>query len=270
VRSRPAARDLGGDGRRCGGPDAIAAFRRGQEDVEADGPRVSGVGGGQRADHLAVRPEAGLERFEAGVEGGQVEAGADPPEPRAALDVGAEPVLLVLGEHLEHPLVDLQGRQRVGAPAPRGPGPLAEPLGQGSGGLRAPRGLLRRLLGGDAREDLGRRQEEVESGCVEGLAPHAHVVEPVLQRVGQPRHAVDAEHRRQPLQRVGGAEDGVEDLLVGLALAARVLEPLQVAVERLDGLLRLRHEVGQGLLRGAFGHRWDDGPEPPGSRRGSS
>jgi hypothetical protein len=163
-------------------------------------------------------------------------------------------VLLVLGEHRAHSGFQLQLGERVGRLDRRRRG-RAQPHRERLRLLHGRGGLLGSLLADDGIEDGGGGEEQVERGGVERAPPHAHVVEPVLEGVGERRHALHPEHRREALQRVRCAEDRVQRVRVRLAPLAGILEPEEISVERLDGLLCLGDELGERFLGGAFRHR---------------
>ena len=89
------------------------------EDLELDGVDVRARARRQVRDDLAVRPRACLELVERAVDRRERELHADPVEPQALLDVGAEPVLLVLGEHAEEPGIEIVLRDDARAVRPR-------------------------------------------------------------------------------------------------------------------------------------------------------
>ncbi len=90
---------------------------RGADDqVEGDRVRVSRLGRGQRADQLAVALQPRVQLGELLVEVGEVEHRAHPVERHLLAHVLAQPVLLVLGEHLPHLGVELEPVERVAAP----------------------------------------------------------------------------------------------------------------------------------------------------------
>ena len=122
------------------------------EDLELDGVDVGAGARRQVRDDLAVRPRLRLELVEGAVDRREREAHADAIEALALLDVRAEAVLLVLGEHAEQPGVEVvlrddarAARRRAAARTGRARRAAARPR-RGIGALAAsrPRGCARR------------------------------------------------------------------------------------------------------------------------------
>ena len=93
-----------------------------------------------------------------------------------------------------------------------------------------------------------RLEQEIERRRLQLDAPEAQPVEQVLEVVRQVRHARDAEEAGEPLERVHGAEGVVDDLGIEGALRALLVEHEQIAIERLDDLLRFGEELLQRLV----------------------
>ena len=100
----------------------------------------------------------------------------------------------------------------------------------------------------DAPIELDRLEEEVEHRGRDLDSPEAQVVEQVLELVRQAAHDRGAEEPREPLQRVNGAEDVVDEVGVARAALHELVEREEIATQPVDELLRLREELLARLL----------------------
>jgi hypothetical protein len=125
-------------------------------------------------------------------------------------------------------------------------------------------GAERRLDGAEERlEHVGRAEREVGAALRVGQRPLAHLGEQRLGLVGEGAHAVEAEEGARPLDRVEGAEDGVDRLdVVGRALE---LEQGRLAADQALAALdeevaeQLEVEVGREPVVGVGGGRGGGG-----------
>src|SRR5690606_31104288 len=86
-------------------------------------------------------------------------------------------------------------------------------------------------------------EEDVEHLLVQLDAPEPQVIEQVLEDVGHLAEVDEAEHPRDPLERVHAAEDRVDEIGVRAPRLLPVVEHEEITRERLDDLLRLRDEL---------------------------
>ncbi len=214
--------------------------RRGHEDVELDRVGVGARAGGQVGDDLAVRLGDGLQLVERLVDGRELELHPQAVEPHPLRDVGAEAVLLVLGEDGEEAGVEIVRPQR------RGPRRPARALVEAADELvhLGHRLVLALLLGlEDAAVELDRAEEQIEHRGRELDAAEAEVIEQLLELVRERRHAVGAEEPGEPLERVHRAEDVVDQPRVDAPAADPLVEAEQIAAQPLDDLLGLGEEL---------------------------
>ena len=178
----------------------------------------------QGADDLAQRLERGVELRPGPGRSRPGEDGAHLPQRHALLHVLAQPVLLVLGEHAAHAAGRCRPRRADRAPpapppagAPASRSPIASARSEASAGS-APLASITSAC----------KTSSVSTSASQQLVarrhlPQAQGVEHVLGAVGERGDPLQAEHRREALERVGGAEDAVEEIRVRL-LAAGLVE----------------------------------------------
>src|SRR5262249_1114240 len=103
--------------------------------------------------------------------------------------------------------------------------------------------------------------EQVDHGGRELHAAEAEVVEQALELVGERAHAVRAEEAREPLERVHGAEDVVDEVRIDPSRPLCFVEREEVPPEPLDDLLRFREELVARAV--AVAHPRLPSPPPP-------
>ena len=192
-----------------------------------------------------------LELVERGVDRRERELHAQPVERRPGLDVGAQPMLFVLGEHAEQPGIELVLRDRRSAAAALSRrDTCAERERAAPSTSRSGLGRVALLGGEDAPVELDGPEEEVEHRRRELDAPEPQIVEQVLELVREARHhARRAEEPREPLQRVDRAEDVVDELRIAAAPScSSLVEREQIAAQPVDDLLRFGEELSRAPL----------------------
>ena len=222
--------------------EPLARRRRGEDDPEGDPHGIVAGRTGKRADDLAKRGEPLGEGAESGVELGQVEGDPRLVDRPSLADVLGEAVLLVLGQRLTDPLVDLDE------------GNFSLPL---FGWARAPqvvdacdesRGLVFSVApsrGGvyERSESLGDLMPSRKGPGVGSNAPHTKIVEKVLEPVGDMLNRRCAGHPGDPFERMGVAEDAVEQVGLNASREALTLELVELRAQRVDELLGLDDEL---------------------------
>ncbi len=241
---------------RDGGGDLVGRSRRAEHHVELDLLIARRLRRRQIGDHLADGLEPRLELVEPLVDRHQVERRVNAIKRSPRLDVLAQPVLFVLGQDRQQPRVEIVAAERrlLLLGRLRG-GHAIQPLDQiVDGDRRLARARARRRVGDDAIEQRHRLEQEIERLGFQLEAPEAQRVEQVLEVVREAGHARDAEEAREPLQRVHRAKRAVQDLGIVASLRARLVERQQIAVERLDDLLRFGEELLKRFLRRGVAH----------------
>ncbi len=120
-------------------------------------------------------------------------------------------------------------------------GDLLCPIGRPRGRI-VPRGFLQQCL-----KNFHRLHQRIEHRRRELKPTQPQVVEQVLAFVGELGNPILSKHRGQPLERVGGAEDPIDQ--VGLGIRVRgVVQGVQVAPENVDDLCCFGDEF-RGALR---------------------
>ncbi len=129
----------------------------------------------------------------------------------------------------------------------------------------------------DAAVDADAAKKQVEHLLGELDLSEAQIVEHILELVRERAHACSAEKSGQPLQRMDGAKDIVDQFGLGGALPPSVVELEQIPRQTLDDLVRLGEEflprlvahVGHGVIRSPPGRSRSDGSPPKPARRRS-
>jgi hypothetical protein len=215
-------------------------------DSPAHGVGAGRLTGRQIRDDLAVALGAILHLLERFVDRRKIELHPEPVQAQTLLDVGAEPVLFVLGEHGQHRRVELvvDGGARTARHAGTEPIELVDQLLEGAHGVV---GLV--ALGGqDLPEHFDAAEEHVEGVGGELHPAEPEIVEDVLQPVRELTHLGGAEQPGQTLQGVDGAKRLVHERRIGRAFFQRPVEREQIPAQRLDDLLSLREELLASLV----------------------
>ena len=114
------------------------------------------------------------------------------------------------------------------------------------------------------REERDRLVQETDRLRIQRDASHPQAVEDVLQVMGQLAHRVEAEHARQTLEGVSGAEESIDQLRVDIRAGGSLIRELaQILSHLLEDLLGLGDELAVRL--GA--RRWISSASPPSATR---